>query len=72
MEGDGNYDEVKGIKFIVYVSIIRSQCRCSACLLVPLVSAKVAGVEKRVLRFNYVRIVNLVGQHLASMVKEFP
>ena len=46
MEGDGNYDEVKGIKFIVYVSIIRSQCRCAACLPISLVSAKVAGVNK--------------------------
>ncbi len=45
MEGGGNYDEVKGIKFIVYVSIIRSQCRCAACLPISLVSAKVAGVS---------------------------
>jgi hypothetical protein len=46
LEGGGNYDEVKGIKFIVYVSIIRSQCRCAACLPISLVSAKVAGVNK--------------------------
>ncbi len=45
MEGGGNYDEVQDIKFIVYVSIIRSQCRCAACLLVSLVSAEVARVS---------------------------